>query len=257
VARFDSDIGSPSARRNDGSGELVAALFDHRRNIGGVVPDSSVKLLLRKASALPEESVPRLVRHPLFAWLGVRPVRGQHTSNEHRALKKWAAGKTRLVEIGVAEGASAVGLREAMAPDGILWLIDPFHLSRVRHLNTMRRAAHRVVAKCQNGEVIWIEKFSYAAASDWSGQIDFLFIDGDHSENGVRRDWDDWHRFVATGGIVVFHDAALFPRSWTARDWGPVKLVDALFRNRAIPGWRIVDQVDSIVVIERFDAESA
>ncbi|HXX19651.1 MAG TPA: class I SAM-dependent methyltransferase [Candidatus Acidoferrum sp.] len=208
-------------------------------------------LILRRPGADSQAGPFRLLRHPLFAWLGIRPVAGQHTLDEHKALKKWAAGKSSLVEIGVAEGASAVALREAMSPQGMLSLVDPFHLSRLQSLNAMKRAARKVVESCQNGRVIWIEKLSTVASKDWNQPIDFLFIDGDHSERGVQQDWDEWHRFVVPGGVVIFHDAAIFPGGWTERNWGPVKLVDRLFRDAALPGWRIVEQIDSLVVVER------
>ena len=151
------------------------------------------KVRLRRPDASPEEAVHLPLRHPLFAWLGLRPILGQHTAAENAALKKWATGRSRLVEIGVAEGASALGLREAMSGEGTLWLIDPFHLSRWRGMNAMKRAAHRGVGSCRNGRVVWIEKFSFDAARDWEGEIDFLFIDGDHAESAVQRDWDDWN----------------------------------------------------------------
>lgn len=216
----------------------------------------STRLILRRPDATPEGDRHRLLRHPVFAWLGMRPVAGQHTAGEHEALKKWAEGKSSLVEIGVAEGASAVALREAMSPGGRLSLIDPFHLSRMRFINATKRAAHKVVESCQNGKVAWIEKLSTAAVKDWNQPIDFLFIDGDHSEMGVQQDWDQWHGFVVPGGVVVFHDAATFPGGWTGKDWGPVRLVDRLFRARILPGWRIAQQVDSLVVIERLESDS-
>jgi cephalosporin hydroxylase len=37
--------------------------------------------------------------------------------------------------------------------------------------------------------------------------IDFLFIDGDHMYEGVRRDFEMYAPTVAQGGIVAFHDA--------------------------------------------------
>lgn len=37
--------------------------------------------------------------------------------------------------------------------------------------------------------------------------IDFLFIDGDHSYNGVRDDFGMYMPLVRDGGIVVFHDS--------------------------------------------------
>lgn len=36
---------------------------------------------------------------------------------------------------------------------------------------------------------------------------DFLFIDGDHSFEGVTKDWEMYRPLVHKGGIVVFHDA--------------------------------------------------
>jgi predicted O-methyltransferase YrrM len=209
------------------------------------------KVVLQTSDASPNASVPLRMLHPVFAWLGFRPILGQHTAAEHAALKQWAAGKCRLVEIGVAEGASALGLREAMAANGTLWLIDPFHLSRRRWVNSMKRAAHRAVESCRNGKVIWIENFSSDAATDWKYEIDFLFIDGDHAAAAVHRDWDDWGRFVVPEGVVAFHDARVFPKGWTRPDWGPVQVVDKLFRTQSARGWQIVQETDSLVVVKR------
>jgi hypothetical protein len=56
---------------------------------------------------------------------------------------------------------------------------------------------------------------------------------------------------VAPSGVVAFHDARLFPGGWCQPDWGPVKVVDKLFRARALGGWRVVQEVGSLVVVER------
>jgi predicted O-methyltransferase YrrM len=37
-------------------------------------------------------------------------------------------------------------------------------------------------------------------------QVDFLFIDGDHSYHGVKKDFEDYSPFVGPGGIIAFHD---------------------------------------------------
>jgi len=37
-------------------------------------------------------------------------------------------------------------------------------------------------------------------------KIDFLFIDGDHSIEGVQSDWNTFSPFVRSGGYVAFHD---------------------------------------------------
>lgn len=192
-----------------------------------------------------------LLRHPVYACLRLRPVLAQHTAAEHDALHRWAKGRSILVEIGVAEGVSALALREAMSADGTLHLIDPFHLSRFSALNFMKRAAHGTVASCSRGKVLWIEKFSYDAIREWSAPIDLIVIDGDHSDAGVERDWNDWSRFVKPGGVVIFHDACLFPGGWTRPDYGPVKLVNRLFRANLFSGWSIAEEVHSLLVVER------
>jgi cephalosporin hydroxylase len=44
-------------------------------------------------------------------------------------------------------------------------------------------------------------------ASTLSGnELDFLFIDGDHSYEGVKQDWQTYSAFVRSGGLIAFHD---------------------------------------------------
>jgi predicted O-methyltransferase YrrM len=46
---------------------------------------------------------------------------------------------------------------------------------------------------------------------------DFLFIDGDHSLQGVSYDWKAYKELVRPGGLVAFHDinaADVFFESW-------------------------------------------
>jgi predicted O-methyltransferase YrrM len=187
----------------------------------------------------------------VYAWLGLRPVLAQHTAKEHATLEKWAAGRMTVVEIGVAEGVSALAMRLRMAADGTLYLIDPFHFRRISAINFTRRTAHRLVRSVPRGNVIWIERFSFDAVKQWNRPIDLLFIDGDHTENGVRRDWNDWNQFVVPGGVAIFHDARIFEGGWTSSNYGPVKLVDDLFRRQRILGWKIVEEIHSLLVVER------
>lgn len=37
-------------------------------------------------------------------------------------------------------------------------------------------------------------------------QVDFLFIDGDHSEKGIEADFNDYSPLVRPGGLIAFHD---------------------------------------------------
>lgn len=191
------------------------------------------------------------LRHPVCAYLGLRPSLAQHTSVEHEALRKWAQGARCVVEIGVAEGVSALALREAMADDGTLYLIDPFHLSRIPALNFIKRVARRTVDTCSTGRTVWIEKFSQDAVMEWTEAIDVILIDGDHSEGSVERDWMDWNKSVKPGGVVMFHDARLFDRGWTTADYGPVKFVDRVLRRGLEPDWTIAEEIHSLFIVQR------
>lgn len=37
-------------------------------------------------------------------------------------------------------------------------------------------------------------------------KVDFLFIDGDHTVEGVKADYNDYKEFVRSGGVIAFHD---------------------------------------------------
>jgi len=210
-------------------------------------------------SELPKQEtwVGRATKHPFFAWAGLRGPIAQHTAAEHQALGKYARGCKSLVEIGVAEGASAVALRTTMDPEGTLYLVDPFHLSRVPMLNFLRRAARRAVAARSGAKIVWIEAFSRKAAATWKGPIDFLLIDGDHREEAVEQDWDDWHPYMIENGIVAFHDARLFPGGWTSPEYGPVRFVDRVFRSNPFSSWVILGEVDSLVFVRKRERDGA
>lgn len=38
--------------------------------------------------------------------------------------------------------------------------------------------------------------------------VDFLFIDGDHTYEGVKKDWEMYSQLVRPGGAIAFHDIA-------------------------------------------------
>jgi len=152
-----------------------------------------------------------------------------------------------IVEIGVAEGGSAWEMRQVMAADGKLYLIDPYHLSILGPVSPARLIAHRLVSSIKRGEVVWIEELSLAAGKRWSTPIDFLFIDGDHSYAGVMDDWNQWTRHLAPSGHVALHDARL-EAPWTDQATGPVRLLQQL---RQDPEWQVVDEIDSLAVLQR------
>jgi methyltransferase family protein len=79
---------------------------------------------------------------------------------------------------------------------------------------------------------------SETAAAAFDEAIDVLFIDGDHSEEGVLADFAMWHPKVKDGGKVAFHDVrnlrspgvskALSRVLWSSTHVANVRLVDSV-----------------------------
>lgn len=49
------------------------------------------------------------------------------------------------------------------------------------------------------------------------GPFDFIFIDGDHTFEGVKADWDNYHPMVRPGGAVGFHDTSRTGEGWMSK----------------------------------------
>lgn len=184
--------------------------------------------------------------------LGLRRAYTGTTPMEQQALRRHAAGKRRLVEIGTDEGANSLNLRSAMHPGGVLYLIDPYGPGRLR-VNFSRLIAKREVSKCGNGRVVFLRQASHEAVRGWSEAVDFVFVDGDHSRGAVLQDWLDWSPHVSAGGIVAFHDANVFPGGWTEATWGSVQVVTEIIEGRhGVAGrFEVAEIVDSLVLLRR------
>jgi predicted O-methyltransferase YrrM len=57
-----------------------------------------------------------------------------------------------------------------------------------------------------------------------TSEIDFLFIDGDHTYDGVRKDWEMYSPLVRKGGLIAFHDiAGNYEDTQVKRFWDSIK----------------------------------
>ncbi|PKN09818.1 MAG: hypothetical protein CVU73_02430 [Deltaproteobacteria bacterium HGW-Deltaproteobacteria-8] len=56
-----------------------------------------------------------------------------------------------------------------------------------------------------------IKAGSEEACVGWSHPIRLLFIDGDHSAEASRRDFELWSPWLIPEGLVAFHDIGMFP----------------------------------------------
>jgi MMP 1-O-methyltransferase len=191
--------------------------------------------------------------------LGLIPPRPMHSQAEAAVLARLAGQAARVVELGVYEGSSAVMFCHAMAPGAELHLVDPYVDEsgwalppNWSTIPTAARMAVRRVARHDGPTTRWHIARSQDVGRGWSGgEVDLVFIDGDHSPEGCREDWDVWHPHVRLGGAVAFHDAR-HERPAGSGSPGPTAVVDELFRSPAPPaGWTLADEVDTLVVVRR------
>lgn len=61
--------------------------------------------------------------------------------------------------------------------------------------------------------------------------IDFLFIDGDHTYYGVKRDYEMYTSLVRKGGIVAFHDIGKNEEGGCHQFWNEIKNTKSGFKE--------------------------
>jgi predicted O-methyltransferase YrrM len=188
----------------------------------------------------------RVLSHYLAWTVGLAPATTQTTTAERDCLARHAAGRRRLVEIGVWHGVTTKRLRAAMHPHGVLSAVDPFPVGRLG-FSVQQHIAHREVGAVENGQVAWLRTTGSEAARDHAS-VDFVFIDGDHSEAGLLGDWRAWSPLVEREGIVALHDSRSTPER-PIDDAGSVKVTNEVILRDA--RFAVVDTVDSLTVLQR------
>ena len=193
----------------------------------------------------------RVFKQFLLWNIGLAKAQTQTTEQERACLARYATGKRRLAEIGVYQAVTTRRLREAMSPDGVLLAVDPFAPGRLG-FSYDRWIARGEAGQIRNGNVRWLRMTGREAARDKAvdelGGVDFVFIDGNHSYDGLREDWEGWSPRVVPAGIVALHDS----RSYDGHDIdsaGSVKFTREVIVKD--PRFKVVETVQSLTVLER------
>jgi predicted O-methyltransferase YrrM len=198
-----------------------------------------------------EEVTVSVLSHFLKWNVGLAKAETQTTPAERDCLARHAAGRRVLAEIGVWHGVTTARLRAAMAPDGVLYAVDPYPVGRLG-FSMQRRIAHAEVRRVGNGRVEWLRTTGADAARTLAATVgatvEFVFIDGDHSYDGLRADWEGWSGLIAPGGVVGLHDSRPTPDR-PIQAAGSVRYTSEVVR--ADPRFVLLDEVDSLTVVRR------
>jgi MMP 1-O-methyltransferase len=157
-------------------------------------------------------------------------VTGFMPADEGRALYDAAVhylGDGTGVEIGTYCGKSTVLLgAAAQQTGGLLYTIDHHHGSEEHQpgweyhdtsmvdpvtgrFDTLPTLRHTLDAAELDDNVVAVVGKSALVARTWRTPLQFLFIDGGHTDEAAQKDFDGWAKWVAIGGALVIHD--VFP----------------------------------------------
>lgn len=132
------------------------------------------------------------------------------------ALKN-AGAPIRGAEVGVLEGIHATNLLQNLDNLQHLYLIDPYE--DLYFINPsekfkgkdpsetlkLKENAKRTLNQFGNRKT-WIQKRFGDCTEDDIQNLDFIYIDGDHSYEGVKIDLEQAHKFVKAEGVLCGHD---------------------------------------------------
>src|SRR6056297_2782671 len=107
-----------------------------------------------------------------------------------------------VLEIGTKKGGTFYLLAKVSAPEATLATID----LRINRKNTIKCFAQKkqkaILIEQDSASPLTIENIQRIFPEG----LDFLFIDGDHSYEGVKKDFLNYSPFVVSGGFIGFHD---------------------------------------------------
>ncbi len=117
-------------------------------------------------------------------------------------------GPQPIVEIGRFKGGSTLLLASAMHPDAELWSYD-LHVALRPDMPGWQLDAELRTALDRYGltDRVHLVVGDSRTAEPPPRPAGLVFVDGDHTYEGARADFERWREHVAPGGHLLFHDA--------------------------------------------------
>ena len=188
----------------------------------------------------------KALTHWLRVVINLDEPESQTTKRERKKIQFYASGRTKACEIGVFEGVNSARISQVLSESGNLYSIDPFFKGRLG-ISYEKLIAHLHVKRTGNySKVNWLRGLSHQCASFVPDDLDFLFIDGDHSYEGISKDWEEYSCKVKLNGLVLLHDSFAAENS---RALGSHTFFEEVISKDE--RFEFVERVDSMAVIRR------
>ena len=190
---------------------------------------------------------PRILN--LLHIVGLVGATSQTNEIERKELARHAAGAKCALEIGAFQGVSTGTIATALDSAGKLYCVDPWSdfksdLPDPCYQIFSRHLARRGLLHM----VIVLRGYSSQVVDRIPNDLDFIFVDGDHSWEGIEADWAIVRSKLSVGGKVCLHDTAT-PESEPWRILETVSYFETVISKD--PEFRLVDTVHSMNVLQR------
>ena len=153
-------------------------------------------------------------RHNAIDKLFLTNLEDLHTCwKGHRGFAEWLVSYIKpevTVDLGVDWGFSTFCF--AMPRIGYVYGIDSFEGDK--YAGHRDDSVYNLVLNKQEklhlkDNLTFIKGYFDDVAKTWDKKIDILHIDGDHSYESVKNDYETWSRFLNDDGVILFHDTCI------------------------------------------------
>lgn len=158
-----------------------------------------------------------------------------------------------ILEIGSWKGKSTYCIAHGLR-SGVITCIDPFNADgEIQSKSTYdtERGEEDLLLQFKKNLVLFDQKVKITPFKGYSSEfvgkvtdVDFLFIDGDHSKEGCLFDFENFEKLIKPGGYLAFHDYN--PKR---KELGPTFVVEQVVSKRK--NYKMIRSFDSLVVFKK------
>jgi predicted O-methyltransferase YrrM len=124
---------------------------------------------------------------------------------------------SKVLEVGTHYGGTLYHWAQNARKDALIVSVDDFHLNETMYKDweTNGCTIFPIKGKSQDNKILWLaESF---------GPYDWIFIDGGHSYEEVKADWENFSSMASENATIVFHDILPHPNSDVSKVWHDIK----------------------------------
>lgn len=166
------------------------------------------------------------------------PARPKISSAErhliYRIAKELGAGA--YADVGVYRGTSSAAIAHGVHDSGgrgTLYAVDFFGADQYSDPVTPDRLINYIEEKNLNIDLQICKGDSAEWGNAINEQLNFAFIDADHSYASVKKDFEAWGRLIKKGGIIGFHDIDFYGVDRTIKEMSNEwQLIRQIFRTK-------------------------